>query len=68
MTTTRDDKVLKVVRDHVVAKGYPPSVREIAKKLGLKSTSGVHASLVRLRKAKLVAWEDGHPRTLRPTG
>ena len=63
--TNRDQKVLKVMRKFIERKGYPPTVREIARVLGLKSTSGVHTSLVRLRDEGLVKWEAGRPGTLR---
>lgn len=65
--TDRDQKVLRAMRKFIERKGYPPTVREIARLLGLKSTSGVHTSLVRLREEGLVKWEDGRPGTLRET-
>lgn len=49
------DKVLAFINQHVLEKGYPPSMREIGKAVGLKSTSSVHQHI-----AKLV--EEGHIR------
>jgi repressor LexA len=63
--TDRDMKVLKVVRKFIERRGYPPTMREIARILGLKSTSGVHTSLRRLQQEGLVKWEPGRPGTLR---
>lgn len=65
--TDRDQKVLRVVQKFIERKGYPPSVRQIARVLGLKSSSGVHKSLVRLREEGLVQWEEGQLRTLHLT-
>src|ERR1700757_2596045 len=39
--TWRQRKVLQVIRDSVQRHGYPPSMREIAKAVGLTSTSSV---------------------------
>lgn len=47
------DKILEFINKHVSEKGYPPSMREIGKAVGLKSTSSVHQHI-----AKLV--EEGH--------
>ncbi len=48
------------------ARGVPPTVREIADELAIKSPSAVHRSLVRLRDAGHVTWTVGSARTLRP--
>ncbi|MGN9866688.1 transcriptional regulator [Bacillus swezeyi] len=47
-------------------KGFPPSVREIGDRVGLKSSSTTKGHLDRLRKKGLVDWEEeeGKPRTL----
>lgn len=47
------DRILAFINQHVSEKGYPPSMREIGKAVGLKSTSSVHQHI-----AKLV--EEGH--------
>ncbi|KMY52281.1 transcriptional regulator [Peribacillus loiseleuriae] len=44
--------------------GYPPSIRDIGKEVGLKSSSTVSGHLVKLRDKGLIGWEDGKPRTL----
>lgn len=62
--TERDEKVLEFVRTFLGQRGYPPSVRQIATGLDLASTSGVHQSLVRLRRLGKVTWEEGQPRTM----
>lgn len=40
--------ILNYIRKHVKEVGYPPSVRELCKGVGLKSTSSVHLYLSRL--------------------
>ncbi len=48
--TTRQRKVLEVIRDWVERFGYPPSVREIGDAVGLTSTSSVHHQLRTLER------------------
>ena len=43
--TPRQRQILEFVDDEVRRRGYPPSVREIGKAVGLTSTSTVHAHL-----------------------
>lgn len=44
--------------------GYPPTVREIGKSLGMRSPSTVKFHLDKLRADGLLQWEDGKPRSL----
>jgi repressor LexA len=46
----RKRKILDVIAATIRARGYPPSVREIAKAVGLASTSAVHHHLQSLEK------------------
>jgi len=48
----RKRKILDVIAATIRARGYPPSVREIAKAVGLASTSAVHHHLQILEKAQ----------------
>ena len=48
MLTTRQKQILEYIRTCVHKFGYPPSVREICKEVGLSSTSTVHGYLHRL--------------------
>lgn len=43
-------RILEYIKSEIQTKGYPPSVREIANAVGLKSTSTVHGHLTRLEK------------------
>jgi repressor LexA len=46
----RKRKIMDVIAATIRARGYPPSVREIAKAVGLASTSAVHHHLQVLEK------------------
>ena len=41
--TPRQREVLEIIEQHMQARGYPPSVREIGEAVGLTSPSTVHA-------------------------
>lgn len=38
-------KIIEYIKDELTLRGYPPSIREICKAVGLSSTSSVHAHL-----------------------
>ena len=46
----REKAILKFIEKQVTEKGYPPSVREIGKAVGLKSTATVHGYLAKLEE------------------
>lgn len=48
MLNDNEDKILDFIKKQIKENGYPPSVREICKAVGLKSTSSVHLYLNRL--------------------
>ena len=41
--TDKQTQILEYIRHEILAKGYPPSIREICQAVDLKSTSSVHA-------------------------
>ena len=43
--TDKQTQILEYIRHEILAKGYPPSIREICQAVDLKSTSSVHAHL-----------------------
>ncbi|NOR17391.1 repressor LexA [candidate division WOR-3 bacterium] len=47
-------RILKAIQDFMEDHGYPPSIREIAKKVGLKSTKAVKVHLDNLAKQGLI--------------
>ncbi len=59
------EKILKVIHDFVEDYGYPPSIREIAKKIGFKSTKAVKVHLDNLAKERLIDKIAGQARSIR---
>ncbi len=61
----REKAILRFIEKQVEEKGYAPSVREIGKAVGLKSTATVHNYLAKLSEKGYVKKEDQKGRTLR---
>ena len=64
-TTRKEKAILKFIEEQVLKNGYPPSVREIGKAIGLSSTATVHAYLAKLEKQGFIKKEDKKGRTLK---
>lgn len=62
--TNRQKEVLNFIETYFNEKGYPPTVRDICKGMGLSSTSTVHGHLKRLVKKGCLTKEDYKPRTI----
>lgn len=62
--TMRQQKVLKVIRDSVATRGYPPSVREIGELVGLRSPSSVAHQLAALERKGLLRKDPNRPRAV----
>jgi repressor LexA len=60
----RQREILEFVNSHVDANGYPPTVREIGRAVGLTSPSTVHAHLARLESSGLIRRDPTKPRAL----
>jgi repressor LexA len=60
----RQRDILEFVNEHVGRHGYPPTVREIGRAVGLTSPSTVHAHLAALERAGLVRRDATKPRAL----
>ena len=61
-------RILDFIKSEIQTKGYPPSVREIAQAVGLKSTSTVHGHLQRLEKRGLLHRDAMKPRAMEVVG
>jgi SOS-response transcriptional repressor LexA len=48
--TVRQEMVLTFIRQHITTHGYPPTLREIAKHMDIRSTNGVNDHLLALEK------------------
>ncbi len=62
--TARQRRVLAVIRDSVVARGYPPSMREIGHSVGLTSTSSVAHQLRVLEGKGFLRRDPNRPRAV----
>jgi len=56
--------ILDFLKQEILSKGYPPSVREIGEAVGLKSTSTVHGHLERLEKKGIIRRDPTKPRAI----
>lgn len=63
--TAKQNNIIEAIKDITLAKGYPPTFRELGEEVGLKSSSTVMGYLVRLKAKGVVDWEEGKTRTLR---
>jgi repressor LexA len=62
--SNKQKEILNFLKDEIRMKGYPPSVREIANAVGLKSTSTVHGHLERLEKKGFIRRDPSKPRAI----
>jgi len=62
--TKRQQEIFDFVRHYVTDHGYPPTVRDIGKAIGLTSSSTVHAHLANLEKLGLLRRDPTKPRAI----
>ena len=60
----RQAQIYEVIKSFLMEKGYPPSVREIGKIVGLKSSSTVHGYLAKLEEAGKIVRDPTKPRAI----
>lgn len=60
----KQQQILDFMKDEILAKGYPPSVREICEAVHLKSTSSVHSHLETLEKYGYIRRDPTKPRAI----
>ena len=61
----REKQILRFIERQIMTQGYPPSVREIGKAVGLKSTATVHGYLAKLEQKGYIKKESQKGRTLK---
>ena len=66
--TQRQQMVLDFIRQSISDRGYPPTLREIGARMGIRSTNGVNDHLRALERKGYLTREDMKSRALRPTG
>lgn len=66
--TERQRRILEVIEEFRAERGYPPSVREIGERVGLSSSSTIHAHLKTLERRGYITRDPTKPRALRSEG
>ena len=56
--------ILEYIKEEILAKGYPPTVREICEKVGLSSPSSVHSHLNTLEEKGYIRRDPTKPRAI----
>jgi repressor LexA len=62
--TKRQQEIYDFIRKYSLTNGYPPTVRDIGKAVGLASSSTVHAHLANLEKLGLLRRDPSKPRAM----
>ena len=62
--TKRQQEIFDFIKRYSATHGYPPTVRDIGKAVGLASSSTVHAHLANLEKAGLLRRDPSKPRAI----
>ena len=62
--TKRQQEIFDFIKRYSSAHGYPPTVRDIGKAVGLASSSTVHAHLANLEKLGLLRRDPSKPRAI----
>jgi repressor LexA len=62
--TKRQQEIFDFIKRYSAKHGYPPTVRDIGKAVGLASSSTVHAHLANLEKVGLLRRDPSKPRAL----
>ena len=62
--TKRQQEIFDFIRKYSARYGYPPTVRDIGKAVGLASSSTVHAHLANLEKIGLLRRDPSKPRAI----
>ena len=62
--TKRQKEIFDFIKRYSDSHGYPPTVRDIGKAVGLASSSTVHAHLANLEKAGLLRRDPSKPRAI----
>ncbi|MBP2631572.1 MAG: SOS-response transcriptional repressor, LexA [Firmicutes bacterium] len=60
----RQQEIFSFIKEALINNGYPPSVREIGKAVGLKSSSTVHGHLAKLEEYGLIKRDPTKPRAI----
>ena len=62
--SAKQQEILNYIKDEILKKGYPPTVREICEVVHLKSTSSVHSHLETLENNGYIRRDPTKPRAI----
>lgn len=62
--SAKQQQILEYIKEQILAKGYPPAVREICEAVHLSSTSSVHSHLETLEKNGYIRRDPTKPRAI----
>lgn len=62
--SVKQQEILDYLKEEILKKGYPPTVREICETVNLKSTSSVHSHLETLEKNGYIKRDPTKPRAI----
>ncbi len=62
--TVKQQQILDYIKNEILDKGYPPTVRDICEAVNLKSTSSVFSHLESLEKKGYIRRDPAKPRTI----
>lgn len=62
--SAKQQEILDYIKNEILKKGYPPTVREICETVNLKSTSSVHSHLETLEKNGYIRRDPTKPRAI----
>lgn len=62
--TNKQEQILNFIKDTILKKGYPPTVRDICEAVNLRSTSSVHSHLETLEKNGYIKRDPTKPRAI----
>ena len=60
----KQKEILEFIKDQILTRGFPPSVRDICEAVHLKSTSSVHSHLETLEKNGYIRRDPTKPRAI----
>ncbi len=66
--TEKQTQILEFIKQEILEKGYPPTVREICDKVHLKSPSSVHSHLTSLENNGYIRRDPSKPRAIEIVG
>lgn len=62
--SAKQKQILSYIKENLRTKGYPPSVREIGKAVGLSSSSTVHSHLNKIESLGFIKRDPTKPRAI----